>query len=102
MEVAYLINVAFWIIVFGLVGAILQLTLRAFGVTLGLGGIMFIVLSVLQDGFGGGPTFLYYVPFNVTSGIVLNVPPWITSAVLFVASVTSMFFVERTVNKAAV
>ncbi len=102
MEVTYLINVAFWIIVFGLIGAVLQLTLKAFGITLGLGGIMFTVLSVLQDGFGGGPTFLYYVPFNVEAGIILNVPPWLTSIVLFIASISSMFFVERTVNKAAV
>ena len=102
MDIAYLANIAFWVVTFGLIGAILQLALKAFGITFGLGGAIFVALSILQDSFGAGPTFLYYIPFNVPNGFTVHVPPWVTTALLFVISVASMFLVERSISSTEV
>lgn len=93
IDAAYVVNVIFWMSAFGLAGAILHYTVKAFGITVGLGGSMFILLSILQDGLGAGPTFLNYIPF--TSPFRIVIPSWFISIVLFMISLVAMFFVER-------
>ncbi|MGB9728397.1 MAG: hypothetical protein ACP5GU_00745 [Thermoprotei archaeon] len=93
----YLINMVFWITVFAVAGAILQMKTKAFGITIGLGGVMYTLLSAVQDAVNAGPTILDYFPFPAAEALII--PSWFISILLFVVSMVVSFTVERSVHQ---
>lgn len=93
----YLINMVFWVTTFAVVGAILQMKAKAFGITIGLGGVMYTLLSAVQDAVNAGPTLLDYFPFPAAEALII--PSWFISVLLFIVSMTVSFAVERSVHQ---
>ncbi len=93
----YLINMVFWVTTFAVIGAILQMKAKAFGITIGLGGVMYTLLSAIQDAVNAGPTMLDYLPFPAAEALVI--PSWFISILLLIVSMTVSFAVERSVHQ---
>lgn len=93
----YLINMVFWVTAFAIIGAILQMKAKAFGITIGVGGVMYILLSAVQDSLNAGPTILDYFPFPAAEALI--VPSWLISILLLIVSMTVSFAIERSVHQ---
>jgi len=91
----YLANVVAWIFIFAIVAIIVQKKLGVLGFTIGVGGALMILFSVLQDAYNLGPTFLAYFPLNAYTVPVAIATPSLITALFAIVSFLSTFFIER-------
>ncbi len=91
----YLVNVVSWILIFAILALLIQKKLGVLGFTVGIGGALMVLFSVLQDAYDLGPTFLAYFPFNAyTTSMIVTVPAVLT-ALFALTSFLCTFFIER-------
>lgn len=95
----YIINILSWVIIFLLVAIFIQEKLEVLGFTIGMGGVLLILFSILQDAFGYGPTFLTMFPFNVKIFATNFQYSYLLTFLFIIVSFISMLYTERELNK---
>jgi hypothetical protein len=101
MTSIYLANVVAWILIFAIVAILVQRKLGVLGFTIGVGGTLMVLFSVLQDAYDLGPTFLAYFPLNAYSVPLGIATPGLITALFALVSFLSTFFIEREFYKGA-
>lgn len=91
----YLINVVVWLTIFSVVALLVQKKLGVLGFTIGVGGALMILFSIIQDAYNLGPTFLTVFPFNSFETAAFYISPAITTLVFAILSFTVTFLMER-------
>ena len=95
MNYIYLINVITWILIFTAIGIFVHKKLGVLGFTISMGGAFLIFLTILQDAYGYGPSFLTMFPFNASIPILNIINPVFLTTVFVILSFATMFLIER-------
>jgi len=95
MNYIYLINVITWIFIFTAIGIFVHKKLGVLGFTISMGGAFLIFLTILQDAYGYGPSFLTMFPFNTSIPILTIINPILLTIGFIILSFSTMFLIER-------